>query len=338
LTLRGGPGASRAGKPTQRKLLSKGEVLAMHRWLKLAIVVAVGLSCFVLSCLPASAQVTLALKYTPGEKSTLTDRVSYDQTLTVLNQPQKTGVNMTFVIDVANGEPASDGSVSTSSTFRSIVHELRLPTSTVRFDSANPAGNTTEIPEVQVLFDVLSTLVNRTLTSRIDAEGRVTAVEGIKEIVRAAPEKAAKALERELSEADAKRDAQQEIDALPREAVAVGDAWTRTEVMSLGGGQALTFERHYEYAGEVEENGRKYDKITLRDEKAEYKAPPELPVKSSDLKVDASEGVLLFDRERGRVAIREMSTKISGPMVLNIMGMEVPSTLELAIETRRSVE
>jgi hypothetical protein len=306
----------------------------MQRLIRLALLVAV-----VGGVQPACAQLTLAPKYVPGETSNTTEHVRFDQTLTLLGAAQVSGADMTYVIETSNGQPDGQGRVAIEQTFRSMVSEIRLPTGgTIRYDSANPAGNTSTDPQVQVLMDVFGALLDQPIAYRIDAQGKVVGMDGIKEIIRRAPEAAAKALEKELNEDRLKRDVQQELDALPRDAVKVGDTWMRTEVMDLGGGQTLTFDRKYEYAGEVDENGRKLHRVAIVDEKVVLAAPPEIPIKSSDLKIESSTGAVLIDLEQGRVVRRELNDTIAGSLVLNINGMEIPGELDLKVETKRTTE
>ena len=53
----------------------------------------------------------------------------------------------------------------------------------------------------------------------------------------------------------------------------------------------------------------------------------------SDLKVESSEGTILFDREQGCVVESRDKTQIKGSMTFSAGGMELPGQLELSIQT-----
>jgi len=172
----------------------------------------------------------------------------------------------------------------------------------------------------------------------VNADGKVTAVSGAKELIRQAPQDAAKLLETEYSDEQLIANYQQELDVLPSQAVKQGDTWNRTETMQLGSGQTLTFEMRYEYLGQVDQGSKKLDKIGAAAETVRYALVPNpmLPVtlKNSDLKVDSSEGEVLFDRELGRVVSRESKTQISGDLSLAIGANDLAGELDLKMERR----
>jgi len=66
---------------------------------------------------------------------------------------------------------------------------------------------------------------------------------------------------------------------------------------------------------------------------------PALPltVTKSDLKVDSSEGTLLFDREAGNVVKNDIKATISGSMTLSIGGQALPADLKLSLTRSTSV-
>ena len=54
----------------------------------------------------------------------------------------------------------------------------------------------------------------------------------------------------------------------------------------------------------------------------------------SDLKVESSDGQLLFDREAGAMIERSDKTRIKGDMTLNVNGNDIPITLDLTLEAK----
>lgn len=63
-------------------------------------------------------------------------------------------------------------------------------------------------------------------------------------------------------------------------------------------------------------------------------APSPLKVIKSDLKVEASDGTMFFDREAGCVVESKGKTQIKGSMTFSINDMELPGELDLTIETK----
>jgi hypothetical protein len=119
-------------------------------------------------------------------------------------------------------------------------------------------------------------------------------------------------------------------------------------VSSLGtgtaptGGQTLTLETRYEYVGTEEKGGKTLDKITLKTTKVAYAMDPNtkspLKVKSSDLKVTASEGTILFDRQAGSIFESVSKIRIEGDMKTEINAMELPAKLDLTIENKTTLQ
>ena len=58
-----------------------------------------------------------------------------------------------------------------------------------------------------------------------------------------------------------------------------------------------------------------------------------LKVTKSDLKVESSDGTILFDREAGCVVEAKGKIQVKGDLTMMIQGMELPGTLDLNMET-----
>jgi hypothetical protein len=130
---------------------------------------------------------------------------------------------------------------------------------------------------------------------------------------------------------------------LPPILVRPGETWDRTEVVDLEGGQSLTFQKRYEYKGPVQKDGKTYDQIAVKATSVVYALDPsanaQAKVDKSDLKVESSEGNILFDRQAGRVVESGAKTRIKGTMSITIMGKEFPdSGLDLTIETHHDTK
>ena len=57
-----------------------------------------------------------------------------------------------------------------------------------------------------------------------------------------------------------------------------------------------------------------------------------LKMTKSDLKIESSDGTILFDREAGCVVEAKGKTQIKGSMTFSIQGMELPGELDLTME------
>jgi hypothetical protein len=175
----------------------------------------------------------------------------------------------------------------------------------------------------------------------LDNQNKVKAIEGSEKLLEKADKLSdqAKSAVRSRLGADALKKAfEQEMRHLPDVLARPGESWERTEVMDLGSGQTLTFEKKYEYVGTEKVGDKTLDKITSKTTKAELKQDPaaeaQLKLIKSDVKVESSGGTILFDREAGYAVSGRGSVRIKGDnMTFSIMGMEVPGSIDLTIES-----
>ena len=58
----------------------------------------------------------------------------------------------------------------------------------------------------------------------------------------------------------------------------------------------------------------------------------------SDLKVESSEGTILFDREAGRVVESRGKLHVKGSMTLSAGGQELPGELDITMETTSELQ
>ncbi len=178
-------------------------------------------------------------------------------------------------------------------------------------------------------------------TVLVGPRGDIQSIEGAQAIIdkaSALDPKAGDALRSRLSPEALKRSWQQDADRIPEILVRPGEPWTRSEHMEIGSGQSFTIDRKYEYAGTIDKGGKTLDKILVKATGVTYaQAPdPNSPVKvdKSDLKVKSSEGVLLFDRDAGRVVESTETTRITGSLTLIVAAndMVLDADLDLTLE------
>ena len=104
--------------------------------------------------------------------------------------------------------------------------------------------------------------------------------------------------------------------------------------------RSLTFKKKYEYVGTEMKGDKTLDKIKSRVTEVELKQDPAsdspLKIVKSNLKVAASEGTILFDREEGHVVSAQGKDPVKGDMMTySFNGMEIPGALDLTMETER---
>lgn len=288
----------------------------------------------------ARAQVKLEVKHPEKTSWSYQNTVKLHQVLTFMGVDIETRSEEATTTGHAVGERRADGSLPIVNSIDAVKARVELPGGlTVMFDSAEPEAGKPKEPALLTLWTLLRSLSGVKYTLVLDRDGKVSAVEGTESILGNAGEldpgirddvKARFTPER-LTQA-----ARQEFGLFPEVLVREGDPWERTEVMPISGGQTLTFTRRYEYLGTVKEGGQTLDKIRARATAVVYAMEPNpaSPVKvtKSNLTVESSEGVILFDREAGRIVHRHDKTRIKGEMTLEIGNAEQPAKLDLSID------
>jgi Family of unknown function (DUF6263) len=308
---------------------------------KLSAVV-VGLSCVALAwAQTAQAQVKLEHKFPEGKTLRYKTTSKTSQVLTLGAQEIETKSSQTVTVSSKVGKKRDDSSVPVEQKVESLKVELSLPGGIdVNYDSNDPNAKI-DNPQLAFLEEVfkLSAAIDYTLV--LDNQNKVKAVEGSEKLLEKADQlspQARTAVRSRLESDTLKKSFEQEMRHLPDVLARPGESWERTEVLDVGSGQTLTFQKKYEYVGTEKVGDKTLDKITSKTTKAELKQDPavEAVVKllKSDVKVESSGGTILFDREAGHVVSSRGSIHIKGDnMTFSIMGMEVPGAVDLTIES-----
>ncbi|AGA25707.1 DUF6263 family protein [Singulisphaera acidiphila] len=287
----------------------------------------------------AQAQVKLEYKFPEGVKSTYKTTSKTHQILSIMGMDIETEAEESVLTSSANGKRNADGTLPVAQKIESLHTQLSLPGGiNVTFDSAEPNAKI-DNPQVAFLGDVFKALVGVGYTIVLDAKDKVKFVEGTEAFdakIEGLDPKAAAALRGRLTAAKIKQAFEQEIGNLPEVLARQGEPWEVTEVMDLGYDQSLTLRKRFEYLGTVEKEGKQLDKIGVRSLTVVYAMDPKssspLKVTKSDLKVDTSEGTILFDREAGEKIESTLVTRIKGNLTLEAGGKELPSTLDLTLD------
>ncbi len=275
----------------------------------------------------ALADVSLEYRLTEGTH-TYVSGYTVDQTLTIAGMDLKTKAVVSSTVERSIGKRGPDGKVKIKHTQLGMKLDLTAPGGiTATFDSDKPDAAMASNPALQPTIDGLKALKGLVYSYTVTKSNVVESVEGVS----ALPE----AIGDQFKLERVRQQFAQEVAALGDKPVKKGDRWLRMEQRDLGGGQVLHYETYYEYQGTVEKGGKTYDKVAIfiSTAKLVVDAKGDVPAKvtKSDLKIESSTGSLLYDRERGIVVSREGSTRITGPLTLDVMGMELPAMLDLTM-------
>jgi uncharacterized protein DUF6263 len=302
--------------------------------------VAATLGVLLLALAPAAqAQVKLEHKYVEGTKAKTQTTSKSHQILTINGANVETESESIATTSSSVGKRREDGSVPIEQ--KTDALRLRVTANSMQlidFDSANPPKEKDE-SQLGFVTELLKAVVGSAYTIVLDKQNQFASVEGTQALLDKANdlnETAAKALRSRLEQDKVKQAFEQTHPSFPTILVRKGDTWDRTEEFEAGAGQTLTFERHYEYLGPVEKDGKKLEKIGVKATSIKYMVDPNagggFKVDKSNLEIDSSEGTILFDREAGRAVETTDVTRIKGDLTLNIMDMVLPSKLDLTLD------
>jgi hypothetical protein len=293
----------------------------------------------------ASGQVKLEYKVPEGTTRQSKTTAKTHQVMTINGMDIETDGEEEGVARSAIGARKADGTIPIEITLDSVKTKIAIAGNEFSIDSADKDAKI-DNPQLAFLVDVFKALRGSSYTVVLDSKNNVKFVEGTeKNLQKVAdlPPMAAAALKGRFDVERIKSEYDQSHANLPDGLVREGEPWERTESSSIGGGQTLTFKRRYEYKGTVQKDGKTLDKIAVKALDVTYKqdANADLPAKvtKSDLKVDSSEGTILFDREAGMIVERADKTRIKGDMTMDITAanMEFPVKLDLTLDSKTTV-
>lgn len=282
----------------------------------------------------APAQVTLKHKFPDGRKSTSDAKVKTSQTLTLAGNELVSGSEQNMTITAINGKRAADGTLTVSSRIEALKAEVTLPGGVeLSFDSAKPDADPPGT-QFDFLLDVFKLTAKSTWESVMNQQNRVVAVKGRDAVFADLPDTIRDAMKAQLEPEYLTTVSNDELAKLPSQAVSPGDSWERTNTVRLDSGQRLTFTNKYTYEGSVQQGGKNLERIASKTTEVGYSVEGESPLKvlESDLKVAASEGVILFDPAYGQIVSQQGKVQVKGSLKLEVMGMEFPGQLDLTIE------
>jgi hypothetical protein len=266
-----------------------------------------------------------------------------DQIMTIQGMDVKTLSEEESVANSAVGARKADGTVAIEVIIQSVKAKFSIAGMEFALDSDDKDAKI-ELPQLAFLGDVFKALKGASYTVVLDAKDNVKFVEGTEKNLAKTnnlPEQAVAALKSRFDADRIKKAFEQTYGTFPDGLVREGEPWERTET-SDGDGQSLTFKKRYEYKGTVKKGDKTLDKIDIKALDVTYKMDPnpQSPAKvtKSDLKVESSEGTLLFDREAGTLVERHEKIRMTGDMTVVIQEKEYPTKLDLTIDSSSTSE
>jgi hypothetical protein len=278
-------------------------------------------------------QVTLERKFIEGSSYTVETTTKTEQTLTIAGMEVATTGDGRTTSKVTIGKRESDGKLRVQEKTETMTAALGVNGMVYHFDSANP-DNKGDAP-LEMLREMHKDLMNRTQTVIYDKYDKAVAVESDREIGNSLPDEIKAMVKDQLDPQAIKDSTNNELEQIKSEPISKGETWRRTRNANFGAGQNMDFETEYTYVGPVEKDGKTLEKITTKTLAVNYsvgKSSLPFSVKDSELKPTESEGVILFDRAKGRVVEATGSTHVAGTMTFTINGTDLPVKLDLKLQ------
>lgn len=300
--------------------------------------------CLLLLACPLAAQaqekVTLKFKVLEGQESTVLAETETDQTLTLtvggMDMDVQTGATQSKTLRSKTGQRGPDGKIRTENAIEHMSANISLPNGEIQFDSNDDEHVKTGSP-ADMLVDILAATAKAKWAVVYDANNRVVAVEVAPGPLQSLEPNVRQMVEQQFDPNYLKEQANNQIELFPNRPIAVGDTWRKSSEVRLDSGQSLTFTTDYKYEGTVQgPDGQQLDRVSVDTKEVSYAIDPNSPsplrLKNSNLKVDSSDGYVLFDRERGHVREQSEKVHITGTMTFTAGGMEIPGKLDLTMK------
>jgi hypothetical protein len=211
-------------------------------------------------------------------------------------------------------------------------------------DSSDP-NTKIDNPELTFLADVFKLESAIAYTAVLDKETKLKAIEGIEELKEKA-EKLDNPIAREEFKSEIGPDRlkmkfEQAIHVFPDVQARTGEPWERTEILEING-RTFTVRKKYEYRGTEKKGDKTLEKIGFKVIDIKYDQDPKgkLPVNvvKSDLKVESSEGTILFDREEGHIVSASDKIRIKGNMTYSGGGVDQAAEFDLNFDANTQLQ
>ena len=275
------------------------------------------------------AGVVLKWTFEKGRPFSVEATTDSDQTLVVMNNAVKQKQNQTFTFRWTPTGQDKDGNAVFTQKVEAVKLDLDMDGTKIQFDSTK--GNNAN----GALADFYKALVGAEFEVTLDGRGKVRKVKGGFAGKLADPGADFLAgLCARLSDDAVRQAAELSFAGLPAGAVRPGDSWDRESTLSLA--PLGEYESRYKYTYDGREGG--LDIITVR-QTLKFQPPagdgPGLPfkIKKAEWKCAEGAGLVLFDREKGRVVRQELTLKLEGELTVVLGGQESQATVSQTQKT-----
>jgi Family of unknown function (DUF6263) len=292
------------------------------------------------------AQIKLESKFPEGKALTYKTTSRTRQLLTLMGGIEKVSMlRETKLFTRSVGKRRDDSTLPIEETIQFLRAEYTVPDGIkLTLDSSEP-NIKIDNPQLAFLADVFKLENAITYTVVLDREFKVTAIEGTEKLKEKA-EKLADSIAREEFQhafgADRlKTEFEQALRILPDIPAHAGESWERTELLEING-KTFTVRKKYEYVGTEKKGGKIFEKISQKVLEVKYdtNAKDELPLKvvKSGLRIQSSEGTILFDRDEGHVASASQKIQFKGNMTFSGAGVEQTGEFDLNFDTNTQLQ
>jgi Family of unknown function (DUF6263) len=288
----------------------------------------------------ARGQVKLESKFPEGKVLKYRSNFTARQVLNLGGMEIPSVVRQTKVYSRTIGSRRPDGKLAVDEKVESLRVEHTLPgRPRLSFDSSKPDRKNDD-GDLAFLGEVFKLESEIAYSIVLDKLNKVTAIEGADRLKNKA-EKLADSIAREEFQSEISADKlkqafEQSLRRFPDNSVRPGETWERAEILDVSG-KSFRVRRKYEYLATTPQGAKTLDKIrvTTLEVKLEPDPNSKLPLKiaKSDLKVDSSDGTILFDREAGdAVSVRD-KVRFKGDMTFAGGGTEQTGAFDLTVDS-----
>jgi Family of unknown function (DUF6263) len=300
----------------------------------------------VLCAQTAQAQVKLEYKFPEGKKLTYKTTSRARQVLTFMNNQEKESIlRGTKIWTRSVGKRRGDSTLPIEEKVEFLRDEYTFPGGIkLTLDSSDPK---IKIDNRELIFlgDVFKLESSMAYGIVLDKETKVKAIEGTEKLKEMAGKLddpiASEEFQSEIGNDRLKTKFEQSIHNFPDVLVRTGEPWERTEILDING-KTFTVRRKYEYRGSEKKGDKTLEKIGFKVVEVKYDQEPmsKLPVKvvKSDLKVESSDGTILFDREEGHVVSSSDRIRIKGNMTYSGGGVDQAVPFDLNIDSNTQLQ
>ena len=306
-----------------------------------------GVACLAAPSSPtAEAQVKLEYKFPEGKKLTYKTTSRVRQVLSFMNNQEKESIlRATKIWTRSVGKRRSDSTLAIEEKVEFLRNEYTFPDGIkMTLDSSQPKIKA-DNRELAFLGDVFKQESAIAYTVVLDKETKVKAIEGTEKLKEKAEKLddpiAREEFQNEIGTDRLKTKFEQSIHNFPDVLTRTGEPWERTEILDING-KTFTVRKKYEYRGTEKKGDKTLEKIGFKVLEVKYDQEPmsKLPVKvvKSDLKVESSEGTILFDREEGHVVSSSDRIRIKGNMTYSGGGVDQAAPFDLNVDANTQLQ